>query len=349
MAKKKSRKKTAKFKPLDPNLKRRPDRDRRVRQSERIARVLAVLNLIQSRGRWNAGAIADELECSERTVYRDLEVLEFAGVPWFFDETAQCYRVRADYRFPTLALTADELVGQAIATVLSRTEGLNVSKGAGPTTRKIGASKENASEVLSDVAKLIEVFDLKITDHSRHGEMLRTVQHALLARTKVTGTCVSPYEDGPRKLVVDPYRLCLIKRAWYLIGRLDGEGEAKTLRVARFRSLRELQEPAAVPEDFDVRTHFGNAWSVYRGEQSYDVELKFDATAAVIAAETAWHHTQRVTKHRDGRAIFKFTVDGLNEIVRWILTWTGEVEVVNPPELRRKYIAILQEGIASHS
>ncbi|MCA9234562.1 MAG: helix-turn-helix domain-containing protein, partial [Planctomycetales bacterium] len=59
----------------------RSDRDRRVRQHDRIARVLNVLNLIQSRGRWNAQALAEELECSQRTVYRDLQVLEFAGVP----------------------------------------------------------------------------------------------------------------------------------------------------------------------------------------------------------------------------------------------------------------------------
>ncbi|MCA9234565.1 MAG: helix-turn-helix domain-containing protein, partial [Planctomycetales bacterium] len=59
----------------------RSDRDRRVRQHDRIARVLNILNLIQSRGRWNAQAIAEELGCSQRTVYRDLQVLEFAGVP----------------------------------------------------------------------------------------------------------------------------------------------------------------------------------------------------------------------------------------------------------------------------
>jgi predicted DNA-binding transcriptional regulator YafY len=79
-----------------------------------MARVLAVLNLVQSRGRWNAKSIADELGCSERTIYRDLEVLEFAGVPWYFDEQDQCYRVRSDYKFPALGLTEDELLGHSL-------------------------------------------------------------------------------------------------------------------------------------------------------------------------------------------------------------------------------------------
>jgi len=41
-----------------------PDRDRRVRQADRLARILSVLRLIQSRGRWNAKSIAKELESS---------------------------------------------------------------------------------------------------------------------------------------------------------------------------------------------------------------------------------------------------------------------------------------------
>lgn len=76
----------------------RPDRDRRVRQSEKLARVLKVLLLIHGKGQWNAKAIARELGCSERTIYRDLEVLEFAGVPWFFDKEHQAYRIRAGYK-----------------------------------------------------------------------------------------------------------------------------------------------------------------------------------------------------------------------------------------------------------
>lgn len=55
--------------------KKKSDADRRLRQADRMARVLRVLQLIQSRGRWNATTIAQELECSERTVYRDLQVL----------------------------------------------------------------------------------------------------------------------------------------------------------------------------------------------------------------------------------------------------------------------------------
>jgi predicted DNA-binding transcriptional regulator YafY len=84
--------------------KKRTDAERRVRQTDRLARVLRVLQLIQSPGPWTAVSIAKELECSERTVYRDLQTLASAGVPWFFDDLSQSYRIRDGYRglFPNL-------------------------------------------------------------------------------------------------------------------------------------------------------------------------------------------------------------------------------------------------------
>ncbi len=76
----------------NPDKKNRPDRDRRVRQADRLARILRVLELIQSRGRWTTRAIADEIECSERTVYRDLDVLRFAGIPYYREGDQQFKR-----------------------------------------------------------------------------------------------------------------------------------------------------------------------------------------------------------------------------------------------------------------
>ncbi|MEZ5941151.1 MAG: WYL domain-containing protein [Planctomycetaceae bacterium] len=342
-----ARKKSARTQPPGPEFKRRPDRDRRVRQSERMARVLSVLNLIQSRGRYNARAIANELEVSERTVFRDLEVLEFSGVPWYFDTVADCYRVRADFRFPTLALTEDEAFGQVVATALTNSPGLNVTDGAGPTTRKLAAAAtEGVRDVLAEASRLLEVFDLKFADHSRHQETVKTVQFALLNRKQLTGIYDSPYEDAPVRLVVHPYRLCLIKRAWYVIGRIHDEPTPKTFRVIRFKSLRALNQPASIPDDFDLQKHFGNAWAVYRGETSYDIELKFAADAAKIVTETKWHPTQQVKRHRDGSITMTFTVDGLSEILRWILTWTGNVSVIGPPELRDLLQDKLESGVA---
>ena len=328
-----------------PNGKK-PDAERRLRQADRLARVLRVLQLIQGRGRWDTKAIAQEIECSERTVYRDLAVLELAGVPWTYEKESSSYRVRPDYQFPILNLTDEELLGQATAASATKAPGLDVNLGAKPASEKLAAKANDKSEqILLEAQRFTEVLDLKLADHSRHRDFIRTVQWALIQKKQVTGQYQSPYEDKPVKLTLHPYRLCLVKSAWYLIGRTLQESLPRTYRIVRFKTLRMLDEPAIIPDDFSLKAYFGNAWSVYRGEQSHHVELLFSKDAAEVVTETVWHHTQKVQRNSDGTVTITFTVDGLNEIVRWVLGWAGRVKVIQPQELRQLVLSQHRQAI----
>jgi predicted DNA-binding transcriptional regulator YafY len=326
--------------------RKRTETERRLRQADRVSRALRNLQLISGRARWTIQDLAAELECSERTIYRDLDVLKLAGVNPEFDKEANCVRIRPDPRFPVMNLSDEELLGQAIATITTQAEGLKIGLGAKAATRKLAeASGEKANQILADAEKLVTVLDLKLADHSRHLNVIRTVQWALLKTKQVTGTYQSPYQDKAVKLRLHPYRLCLVKQAWYLIARPSEEAPPKTYRIARFKNLRMTDATANVPEDFDVKTFFGNAWGVYRGDKAYDVEIAFTKEAAPLVTETTWHHTQEVVKQKDGSVRLTFRVDGLDELVWWVLGWAGRARVVKPPELRQMVVKQLNEAI----
>lgn len=324
----------------------RPDRDRRVRQAERLASVLKILELIQSRGLWTTKSLADELECSERTVYRYLDVLKYAGVPYYREGQHHFVRVRPDFKFPIITLSEEEALGQALATAVTKAPGLDVSAGASATTRKLEASSTGeVAEILADAAQLVSVLDLKLADHSKHREAIRTVQFALLEGRQIVGQYESPYDPKPVKLQLHPYRLCLIKNAWYIVGRQTDVDQPRTYRVARFKTLQLIDQPADVPEDFDLKEYFGNAWAVFRGETTYDIEIWFTPEAANVVTETVWHHTQKVKSHKDGSVTLSFRVDGLEEVRNWILGWAGSAKVVKPAELRNLVVKRLQRAL----
>jgi predicted DNA-binding transcriptional regulator YafY len=324
----------------------RPDSERRERQAKRFARILKLLELLQGRVPYNAAALADELQADRRTVHRDLKVLELAGVPCDYDRERGGYVLRGDCRFSVTGLTDDELLGLAIAAALTTAKGLDISPGAKPTTRKLQATgRERARSLLEDAQRVIAVLDLKLADHAAHRETIRTIHTALIERKCLEGTYVTPYQAGEKSLLLVPYRLCLVKQAWYLIARPEGSLDPQTYRVARFQLLHKLDATADVPEEFDLRAYFGDAWAVFRGNRSYRVEVRFLPEATPLVLETTWHHTQKAHCHEDGSVTISFRVDGLDEIARWLLGWAGWVEVIRPPELRTMVVEQWRRGL----
>src|SRR5690349_18164125 len=79
----------------------------------RADRLLALVLLLQSRGRLTATQLATQLEVSVRTIYRDVVALGTAGIPVVADATG--YRLLDGYRTQLTGLTAQEARGLVLA------------------------------------------------------------------------------------------------------------------------------------------------------------------------------------------------------------------------------------------
>lgn len=247
------------FPPVSKATRKKSDADRRINQADRLARSIKILELIRGRGRWNAEELAKEFQCSERTIYRHMTVLRLAAVPWYYDETRKCYRVEEFFQFPVLNLDHDEILGLGVSSAISSAAGLDIAVGTAALSEKWATqTSEEKAQLLTEAQQLVSVLGLNLANHSGHQETIRTVQRALVHRKKLSGLYRSPYVQEPISLTLEPFRLCLIKQAWYLIARKEGDAAPKAFRIMRFQSLKMLEKPANVPAEFDLSAFFGN-------------------------------------------------------------------------------------------
>ena len=71
----------------------------------RIHRLLKIITLIQAEKGWNAKRLAEVCQTSERNVYRDMQMLQGAGIPYYHDEETNGYRIRRDF-FRSTSMTS---------------------------------------------------------------------------------------------------------------------------------------------------------------------------------------------------------------------------------------------------
>lgn len=80
---------------------------------ERLARMLKIMILIKARRKLNRAHLAEECEVSVRTIQRDINSLNYAGVPIFWSEDG--YEIMPDFFLPPMNLRWEEVLLLAIA------------------------------------------------------------------------------------------------------------------------------------------------------------------------------------------------------------------------------------------
>ena len=78
-------------------------------ENMRADRLLSLLMLVQTRGKMTVKKLADELEVSERTIYRDITALSATGIPVYASRgPGGGVRLIEEYRTTLTGLTPDE-------------------------------------------------------------------------------------------------------------------------------------------------------------------------------------------------------------------------------------------------
>jgi predicted DNA-binding transcriptional regulator YafY len=304
----------------------------------RIHRLLRILTLIQGSKGWTTKRLADECGTTVRTIFRDLKMLDGAGIPYFYDPVDKCYAVRRDFFMPPVQLTLDESLALAtLAEHCGGAEQVPFTKAASRAISKIrGLLPAGVRRELEQIEGSVAIKLAAANPPEGSADVYDTVRDALTRRHALNCEYESLEKKPGEPFLFHPYALLFNQRAWYAIGYHSRRRGVRCLKLTRFTKVEPTNQAYDIPKDFTVAGHLGNAWRMIRGDKTYKIELQFDAEFADTIADTHWHPTQEVVWHDDGSITFTATVDGLEEIVWWILSMGPHCTVRQPPELAKR-------------
>lgn len=303
----------------------------------KIHRLLRLIILMQSGDAGNADALAAELGVTTRTVFRDLRVLTDLGIPHALDEATGTYRIRGDFFLPPVQLTAGETL--ALLSLTQHVGGQEQVPLTGPAAKAIEKIKNQIPDrVLAELGDLDAHIGINLAASGPAGEAIRDVFSQIGEAIRTRRALLCRYESvngesGESPFHFHPYKLSFEQRAWYAIGHHEGRGEVRRLKLNRFTGISHTDRPYGIPDDFSLEAFRGKAWRMIRGDRLFKIAIRFDPGVAEAVADTNWHTTQQVEDHPDGSITFHCEVEGLDEIVWWVLGYGPHAKVLEPPEL----------------
>lgn len=322
-------------------------------RGDQLSRQWKLIQLL-AKARYGIGAeaLADELACTRRTVYRDLDALMFAGFPITSEKRdgRAFYRVIEGFKLGDTPFTPDELLALGFSEDLLRSlEGTVFHDSIQSALAKIRASL--GPELADFLARLRESFRVLPGPHKNYADfadVIRTLNEAVLEHRTVRMKYTTARTGETRARDFDPYRVWYRSGGLYAIGHDHKSGELRTFAVDRIKAPELTKARFKIPDDFDFEARSASAFGVVV-EPPERVRIRFAARRALYVREHDWHPSQKIERLADGSIELAMDVGPGDELASWALSFGADAEVLEPASLRAQVAHALDGARARYA
>jgi predicted DNA-binding transcriptional regulator YafY len=304
-----------------------------------------------------ATELADRLDVTVRTIYRDLDALSAAGVPVFAERGIGGGVALPDgYRLNLTALNRQE----ASALFLSAQPGSLADLGAEhvleAALQKLSAALPSATRQEAEHAR--QRLHLDPASWWRAPEpvpYLQVIQESVWHDRRLRLTYGRPGRP-PRERLVEPYGLVAKASIWYLVAaqvtddpsetdqapNTDGDSVMRMFRVSRILSAEPTRETFRRPADFDLAACWERWCTEFeQSKASYAVILRVQPSfvpvlPTIFGEGIVRQIAERGQTEEDGALRLPLTFESIEVACGQIISAGPMVEVVSPPELRAR-------------
>ena len=308
----------------------------------KLERLMTITILLLNGKRVQAQELAERLEVSLRTIYRDLDTLGQAGIPIVsYTGMEGGYEIMDSFRLDRQLLSLDELT--ALSTAL---HGLESTKAYDRSNMDLLLSKVGAMVATAEKGRAGEGDHIQVDftpwknseeDRSRYDSLRQAVSDRKLIRFKYTSR-----QGGEQEREVEPMALVLKTYAWYLHGYCRLRGDYRIFKLSRIRDLNVQSESFA--RRAKSLAELNERWKKPETEAAdtpIQAVLRFKASAAVSVLDR--FDESEIERLPDGQLMVRTTYPNEKWLIGTVLYFMTDVIVLEPASTASKVKRIASE------
>jgi predicted DNA-binding transcriptional regulator YafY len=304
----------------------------------KLDRLLSIVVLLLGRDRMTAEALALRFEVTARTIYRDLDAINAAGIPVVaYPGPGGGYCIDPSYTIDRRLLGFDDL--RAIVSALKGVNAAMEDRAIGSALEKIESlgPRERSQEFLEDRIA-IDLFPWGSRDEEKR---LVKVLESAVAERRLVEFSYSSYGSKVERRSVEPMTLVFKAYAWYLWGFCRLRGDYRIFKLVRMRDLEtKLERFKRRPQAYSPDA---------LAPQLVEIDLVLRADAARAAQAEEWFGGEDLEREEDGSIRIGLRVPEGEWIVKLILGFGPGLEILEPLALREALFRTAAEISAANA
>jgi len=303
------------------------------RKMNRIDRLTAILIQLQTKRVIKAQEIADRFDISIRTVYRDIRALEEAGVP-IGAQAGQGYYIVEGYHLPPVMFTQEEagsllFGGKLIQRFADDSVRIQFESALYKIKSVLG---EADKEFLENLNARIEVpSNAPLKKEPENEELLLGLQLMVGRNRMIEIDYRSAYKDETTTRLIEPLGLCFWGSHWHLIAYCTLRKDYRDFRISRIQHMT----PTGIY--YNTERHDSLQTLIRKMIKTEDLKpatVKFKKSITASIREQKYYFGFVEEKPDADMVEMVFLTPSYQYLSNWLVTFSDQVEIVSPDELK---------------
>lgn len=302
----------------------------------RIDRMLSIVITLLYKEKVSARELAQKFEVSIRTVYRDIEAINRAGIPVVpYSGSNGGYGLMNNFKLDRRLLSMEDFIY-----IISSLKGINETldnKEIENAIDKISSLIPKEKSELFDSQLEHIIFDMVPWGYAKRQSEKVKILHQSIINKQIIKFQYTDQNGKPSKRNVEPLSLVYKGSTWYLFGYCKTRNDYRTFRLSRINDL-------IISQDRFVRREMSyKEYSQKHTEKGKLVKfvLKFHPGVRQIVED--YFDEKNITICKDNSIVVSAMYPEGEWFLNWLLSYGDKVEIIEPAYLKKALLDITKK------